>query len=62
MKNLRPETIGILGKVEALSGRPVEFKPDCSLGAWAAEVCRGQVFDRWPAQCSDFFGSAVSCG
>ena len=32
MKNLRPETMGILAKVEALSGRPVEFKPDSSLG------------------------------
>jgi hypothetical protein len=27
MKNLRPETMGILQRVEALSGRPVEFKP-----------------------------------
>ena len=31
MKSLRPETIGILERVEALSGRPVEFKPDSSL-------------------------------
>ncbi|MBE0548534.1 MAG: hypothetical protein IH627_12985 [Rubrivivax sp.] len=31
MKNLRPETMGILERVEALSGRPVEFKPDSSL-------------------------------
>ena len=31
MKNLRPETLGILERVEALSGRPVEFKPDSSL-------------------------------
>ena len=31
MKNLRPETLGILQRVEALSGRPVEFKPDSSL-------------------------------
>lgn len=31
MKNLRPETMGILQRVETLSGRPVEFKPDSSL-------------------------------
>lgn len=31
MKNLRPETMGILDRVEALSGRPVEFQPDSSL-------------------------------
>ncbi len=31
MKNLRPETMGILEKVEEFSGRPVEFKPDSSL-------------------------------
>ncbi len=31
MKNLRPETLGILQRVEALSGRPIEFKPDSSL-------------------------------
>jgi len=31
MKNLRPGTLGILERVEALSGRPVEFKPDSSL-------------------------------
>jgi len=31
MKNLRPTTMGILERVEALSGRPVEFKPDSSL-------------------------------
>ena len=31
MKNLRPATLGILERVEALSGRPVEFKPDSSL-------------------------------
>ena len=31
MKNLRPEIMGILQRVETLSGRPVEFKPDSSL-------------------------------
>ena len=31
MKNLRPDTMGILQRVETLSGRPVEFKPDSSL-------------------------------
>jgi hypothetical protein len=31
MKNLRPETMGILQRVESLGGRPVEFKPDSSL-------------------------------
>jgi hypothetical protein len=31
MKNLRPETLGMLQRIEALSGRPVEFKPDSSL-------------------------------
>lgn len=31
MKNLRPETLGILQRIETLSGRPVEFKPDSSL-------------------------------
>ena len=31
MKNLRPGTLGILERVEALSGCPVEFKPDSSL-------------------------------
>lgn len=31
MKNLRPDTLGILQRVETLSGRPVEFKPDSSL-------------------------------
>ena len=31
MKNLRPETLDILKRVETLSGCPVEFKPDSSL-------------------------------
>lgn len=31
MKNLRPETMGIVHQVEALSGCPVEFKPDSGL-------------------------------
>ena len=31
MKNLRPETLGILQRIETLSGRPVEFKPDATL-------------------------------
>jgi hypothetical protein len=31
MKNLRSETLGILQRIEALSGRPVEFKPDGAL-------------------------------
>lgn len=31
MKNLRPETLRILERVESLSGRPVQFKPDSSL-------------------------------
>ena len=31
MKNLRPETMGILERVQVLSGRPVEFRPDSSL-------------------------------
>lgn len=31
MKNLRPETLGILRQIETLRGRPVEFKPDASL-------------------------------
>ena len=31
MKNLRPKTMGILARMEALTGRPVEFRPDSSL-------------------------------
>lgn len=31
MKNLRPETMAIIKRVETLSGCPVEFKPDSSL-------------------------------
>lgn len=31
MKNLRPETLSIIKRVETLSGCPVEFKPDSSL-------------------------------
>jgi hypothetical protein len=31
MKNLRPETMDILKRVETLSGCPVEFKPDSSM-------------------------------
>ena len=31
MKNLRPETLGMLQRIEALSSRPVEFKPDGAL-------------------------------
>ena len=31
MKNLRPETMEIVKRVESLSGVPVEFKPDSSL-------------------------------
>ena len=31
MKNLRPGTLGLLERIEVLSGRPVEFKPDSSL-------------------------------
>lgn len=31
MKNLRPGTLSMLERIEALSGRPVEFKPDSSL-------------------------------
>jgi hypothetical protein len=31
MKNLRPETLGLLQRIETLSGRPVEFKPDATL-------------------------------
>ena len=36
MKNLRPQTMGILQRVEALSGRPVEFRPDSSLSLKAS--------------------------
>ena len=35
MKNLRPETLGIVQRVEALSGCPVEFQPDSSLSIQA---------------------------
>jgi hypothetical protein len=35
MKNLRPETLGILQRIETLSGRSVEFKPDASLAVRA---------------------------
>ncbi len=35
MKNLRPETLGIVQRVEALSGCPVDFKPDSSLSVQA---------------------------
>jgi hypothetical protein len=35
MKNLRPETLGIVQRVEALSGCPVEFQPDSSLSTQA---------------------------
>lgn len=35
MKNLRPETLGIVQRVEALIGCPVEFKPDSSLSVQA---------------------------
>ncbi len=31
MKNLRPETLAIVKRVETLSGCPVEFKPDSSM-------------------------------
>ena len=31
MKNLRAGTLGLLERIEVLSGRPVEFKPDSSL-------------------------------
>lgn len=31
MKNLRPQTMGVLERVEALTGRPVEFRPDSSM-------------------------------
>ena len=31
MKNLRPTTLELLKRVEALSGRPIEFRPDSSL-------------------------------
>lgn len=35
MKNLRPETLDIVQRVEALSGCPVEFKPDSGLSVQA---------------------------
>lgn len=35
MKNLRPETMGIVQRVEALSGCPVEFRPDDALSVQA---------------------------
>lgn len=35
MKNLRPETLGIVQRVEAVSGCPVEFQPDSSLNIQA---------------------------
>ena len=35
MKNLRPETLGIVQRVEAFSGCPVEFKPDSGLSVQA---------------------------
>ena len=35
MKNLRPETLGIVQQVEALSGCSVEFKPDSGLSVQA---------------------------
>jgi hypothetical protein len=35
MKNLRPETLGIVQRVEALSGCPIEFQPDSSLSIQA---------------------------
>ena len=35
MKNLRPETLGIVQRVEALSGCPVEFRPDDALSVQA---------------------------
>ena len=35
MKNLRSETLGIVQRVEALSGCPVEFQPDSSLSIQA---------------------------
>jgi hypothetical protein len=31
MKNLRQDTLRILARIEALSGRALEFKPDSSL-------------------------------
>lgn len=31
MKNLSPSSMAILKRVEALSGRPIEFRPDSSL-------------------------------
>ena len=31
MKNLSPSTLAILQRVEELSGRPIEFRPDSSL-------------------------------
>ena len=42
MKNLRPETLAIVKRVETLSGCPVEFKPDSSLGLRATlQMARG---------------------
>lgn len=38
MKNLRPETLGIVQRVEALSGCPVEFQPDSSLSIQATRL------------------------
>ncbi len=35
MKNLRPDTLGIVQRVKALSGCPVEFKPDDGLSVQA---------------------------
>ena len=37
MKNLSPSSMAILKRVEALSGRPIEFRPDSTGADFAAE-------------------------
>ena len=31
MNNLLPSTMAVLSQLEALSGRPIDFRPDCSV-------------------------------
>ena len=54
MKNLRPETLGMLQRIETLSGRPVEFKPDGALALRATmKLARNgapaHVLRYWPS-------------
>jgi hypothetical protein len=67
MKNLRPETLGIVQRVEALSGCPVEFKPDSSLSIQATlqkarHGAKSHVLSYKPGTGSLDYWVAYQCG